>query len=187
MGLTFSRVAASLIVKVSHPVLEQHMVANPEVVGEELARQIALYAQQNSLGYYPALDYFIEHGGIEQDLLNAVESMTWLVTGLVREEIKTRLRPVFSNIQFESIQTLAYTMPTVRPGQNNTLLRLTEHFTPDQVKVAIIATSIRHRDTPETAVRMAERMIWRWLHEHFEKIEIAHIRYLNPSQDENSS
>jgi hypothetical protein len=186
MGLTFSRVVISLVVKVPHSVLEQHMVASPEVVGEELARQVSLYAQQNNLNYYPALDYFIEHGGIEAELLNAVESMTWLVTGLVREEIKTRLRPVFSSIQFESIQALAYTMPTVRPGQNNTLLRLTEHFTPDQVKVSIIATAIRHRDTPETAVKMAERMVWRWLHEHFDKIEIAHIRYLPNTDDENA-
>jgi len=187
MGLQFSRVAVSFIVKVPRPVLEQHMAASPEVVGEELARQIALYAQQNRLGYYPALDYFLEHGGVDADLLNAVESMTWLVTGLVREEVKTRLRPVFSNIQFESIQTLAYTMPTVRPGQNNALLRLSEHFTPDQVKVAIIATAIRHRDTPETAVRMAERMIWRWLHEHFEKLEITHIRYLHPDEGDSTT
>ncbi|MDZ7804479.1 hypothetical protein [Thiohalophilus sp.] len=187
MGLQFSRVAASFVVQVSRPVLEQHMVASPEVVGEELARQVALYAQQNSLGYYPALDYFLEHGGVDAELLNAVESMTWLVTGLVREEIKTRLRPVFSNIRFESIQTLAYTMPSVRPGQNNTLLRLGEHFTPDRVKVAIVATSIRHRDTPETAVKMAERMIWRWLHEHFEKIEITHTRYLPPDEDDSNS
>lgn len=186
MGLTFSRVAISLVLKVPHPVLQQHMVATPAVVGEELARQIALYAQQNNLGYYPALDYFIEHGGVEQELLNAVESMTWLLTGLVREELKTRLRPVFSNIRFESIQSLAYTMPGVRPGQNNTLLRLTEHFTPDRVKVAIIATSIRHRDTPETAVKMAERMVWRWLHEHFENIAITHVRYLEPSDDATS-
>lgn len=184
MGLTFSRVALSLVVKVPLEVLEQHMVANPAVVGEELARAVARYAQQHDLGYYPALDYFLEHGGVDPDLLNAVESMTWLVTGLVREEIKTRLRPVFSTIQFESIQAQAYTMPTVRPGQNNALLRLGEHFTPDQVKLTLIATSIRHRDTPETAIKMAERMTWRWLHEHFETIDITNIRYLPPDGDE---
>lgn len=187
MGLKFSRVAVSLVVKVPLEVLEQHMVANPAVVGEELAREVALYAQQHELGYYPALDYFLEHGGVETDLLNAVESMTWLLSGLVREEIKTRLRPVFSNVQFESIQTLAYTMPTVRPGQNNTLLRLGEHFTPNQVKVTLIATAIRHRDTPEMAIKMAERMIWRWLHEHFEEITIAHIRYLEPDGDDTNA
>jgi len=180
MALKFSKVAATFVVKVPHPVLEQHMVATPSIVGEELASQIALYAQKNNLGYYPALDFFLEHGGLDPDLLNAAESITWLVSGLVRQEIKTRLRPVFSSIQFESVQTLAYTMPTVRPGQNNALLRLAEHFTPDQVKVSIIATAIRHRDTPETAVKMAERMIWRWLHDHFEQLEITHLHYVEP-------
>lgn len=183
MVLKFSKVAASFVVKVPHPVLEQHVVATPAVVGEELASQVALYAQKRDLGYYPALDFFLEHGGIDADLLNAAESISWLVSSLVRQEIKTRLRPVFSHIQFESIQTLVYTMPTVRPGQNNTLLRLSEHFTPDQVKVSIIATAVRHRDSPETAVKMAERMIWRWLHDHFETLEITHLRYIESEMD----
>lgn len=179
MSLTFSTVSAGLVIKVPHATLEQHMVASPAVIGQQLAQQIALYAQQHDLGYYPAFDYFVGLDELDPDLINATQSMTWLVTNLVRSEIEKRLRGVFSRLQFESIQTLAYTMPAVRPGQNNVLLRLAEHFTPDQVKLTLLVTTIRHRDTADNAVNYAKHLIYKWLEEPFEKIEFTHLRYLD--------
>ena len=95
--LHLTRIAVSLQVKISAEAIEQHSVASPYVVGEELARQVAAYVQRERLGYYPALDYFRALEVIEPELLQAVENISWLVCGLVREELKTGLRQVGSH------------------------------------------------------------------------------------------
>ena len=177
--LNLDRVAVSLQVKLSAETIEQHAAASPYIVGEELARQIAAYVQHERLGYFPALDYFRSIDEVDDDLIQAAENISWLVSGLVREELRTRLRAVFSSLKFESVQTVAYTMPAVRPGNSNALHDLAQHFTPDQVRVNFIASSIRRRaNDPKIAIKLAKHQICRWLKDRFENLEITNIRYL---------
>jgi hypothetical protein len=177
--LKLAKVAVSLHVKLSDEMIEQHAAASPHIIGEELARQVAAYVQQQRLGYYPALDYFRDIQEVDDELLQAAENLSWLVCGLVREELRTRLRAVFSNLKFESIQTVAYTMPTVRPGNNNALHDLAQHFTPDQVRVSLVASSIRRHDNDsQIAIKLAKHQICRWLKDRFATLEITNIRYL---------
>ena len=178
MPLHFSKVAVGFTVKVSQQLIENHLPASPFVVGEELAQHVHAYAVTNKLGYYPALEYFEQQGELDPDLLNAAENIAWLVTGLVREEVRTNLRPVFSTIKFETIKAVMFTMPSIRPGQNNALHQLAEHFTPDQVKVSLIATSIRKQENPEAALALTRNMVCRRLTEHFSKLEINSFRYI---------
>ena len=178
--LNLKRIAVSLQVKVHAESIEQHSAASPYIVGEELARQVATYVQHERLGYYPALEYFrAVEGAIEPELLEAVESISWLVCGLVQQELKTRLRTVFSNLKIESIQTVAYTMPAIRPGSSNALHDLAQHYTPDQVRINLVATSIRRQDNDqEVAIKLARHQICRWLKDHFAALEITSIHYL---------
>lgn len=177
--LNLTRVAVSLQVKVPADAIEQHSAASPYVVGEELARQVAAYVQHERLGYYPALEYFRTIETIDPELLKAEESISWLVCGLVREELRTRLRAVFSNLKFESVQTVAYTMPGIRPGCSNALHDLAVHFTPDQVRVNLVASSIRrHENNQDVAIKLARHQICRWLKDRFSTLEITSMRYL---------
>ena len=177
--LNLVRVAVSLQIKLSAEAIEQHSVASPYIIGEELARQVAAYVQHERLGYYPALEYFRTIKEVDTDLIEAAESISWLVCGLVRDELRSRLRTVFSNLKFESIQTVAYTMPSVRPGNSNALHDLALHFTPDQVRINLIASSIRRQDNnPEIAIKLAKHQICRWLKDRFNSLEITSIRYL---------
>ena len=115
----------------------------------------------------------------DADLLEAAESISWLVCGLVRNELRSRLRPVFSNLKFESVQSVAYTMPSVRPGNSNALHDLAQHYTPDQVRINLIASSIRRQDNDEEiAIKLAKHQICRWLKDRFKSLEITSIRYL---------
>lgn len=177
--LNMAKVAVSLQVKLSDEMIEQHAAASPHIIGEELARQVAAYVQRQRLGYYPALDYFRGIEEVDDELLQAAENLSWLVCGLVREELRTRLRAVFSNLKFESVQTMAYTMPTVRPGNSNALHDLAQHFTPDQVRVNLVASSIRRQDNnSQIAIKLAKHQICRWLKDRFDTLEITNIRYL---------
>lgn len=178
--LNLVRIAVALQVKLSAETIEQHSVASPYIVGEELARQVAAYVQQKRLGYYPALDYFRTTKEVDAELLQVAESISWLVCGLVREELRTRLRAVFSNVKFESVQTVAYTMPTVRPGNSNALHDLAQHFTPDQVKVNLVVSSIRRQNNePAISVKLAKHQICRWLKDRFSSLEVSSIRYMS--------
>jgi len=156
--------------------MRQHLSASPYVVGEQLAEQISQYAQQNNLGYYPAIDFFLHNGGVEKELLDAAGNISWLITNMVREEVRVRLRPVFSSIKFESLMTQAYTMPGVRPGQNNTYQLLSDHYTPDQVKVNIIASLLRKEKSLYDIERLARQQVCRWLKDRFESLEITNIQ-----------
>ena len=178
MSLNFIKLAINFKVQLSEDSMQRHMSASPYVVGEELANQISDYAKQNELGYYPAIDFFLHNGGIEKDLLDAAGNISWLVTNLVREEVRIRLRPVFSTIKFESLQTQAYTMPGVRPGQNNAYQLLIDHYTPDQVKVNIIASMVQKKQNLHEAEQMARHQICRWLKSRFDALEITNVQVI---------
>lgn len=176
MALNFIKLAINFKVRLTEESMQRHLSASPYVVGEELATQISRYAQDNNLGYYPAIDFFHQNGGIEKDLLDAAGNISWLVTNMVREEVRIRLRSVFSNIKFESLQTQAYTMPGIRPGQNNAYQLLAGHYTPDQVKVNIIASLLRKKESLPEAEQMARHQVCRWLKSRFDSLEITNVQ-----------
>lgn len=173
MVLHFSKVAITLNVTIHERELEQHIAATPAIVGTELAEQVMAYEHQYKLGYYPAIDYFQQQGGVDAELINTLQGISWVATNLVRNEITTRMRPVFSTIQFEGIQTLAYTLPSIRPGQPNARHKLINHYSAMVVKVNLVATMIQRVENAESSEQMAKSMCYRWLKEHFKAIEVT--------------
>ncbi|MDH5408986.1 MAG: hypothetical protein OEZ33_10955 [Gammaproteobacteria bacterium] len=176
MSLNFSNQAVSLKVRLSEQVIDRHIPASPYIVGEELARQINDYVREHELGYYPAIDFFIENGGIEKDLLDAASNISWVITSMVREEITTRLRPVFASLKFDSLLTTAFTIPPVRPGQNNAYQRLVEHYTPDQVKINLTATLLQKESNTQDMEQLTRHLVCRWLKNRFEELEITAVQ-----------
>jgi len=176
MSLHIINLAINFKVRLTETSMQGHLAASPYIVGEELARQVSQYIAEHRLGYYPAIDFFQDNGGIEQELLDAVGSISWLVTNLVRDEVRMRLRAAFSSIRFESLQTQAFSMPGIRPGQNNAFQSLAEHYTPDQVKVNMLASLVRKKDNPQEAEQMAKHLVCRWLKNSFESLQITNIK-----------
>lgn len=178
MPLSFTRVAVSLQVRVPESALERHLAASPHIVAEHLADQVITYEREHSLGYFPAIDFFQQHGGIEPELIDALENISWVLTNMVRNEIRLRLRPVFSHLKIESLKTIAFTMPTIRPGQNNVKTSLAAHFSATSVKVNLLATLLQKIADNDTAARMTESMCYRWLKEHFAAIDVTSVHVL---------
>lgn len=173
MGLRFTQIALSMNMDVPLESLERHLAASPPVVAEELARQVMDYEKQHHLGYYPAIEFFLHNGGVEPELLDALQNITWVVTNLVRNEVRIKLRPVFSQVKFESIQSRAYTLSGIRPGENNSLRKLIEHFSATSVKVSLIATLIQKFHDRQAAENMAKMLCNRWLEPHFEQFTVT--------------
>lgn len=178
LNLNLAKVAVSVMVQIPEQVFERHVPSSPRVVGQALAEAVMACERAQGLGYYPALDFFQEQGGVEPELLNAAENIAWLGTSLVREEVAIRLRSVFSSVTFQSVYCPAFTMPTVRPGQPDAVNRLARHFTPDRVKLDLRLTSFRKQANEEGFDRLAEHMLYRWLKDSFEEIRVTSVRSL---------
>lgn len=175
-----THVALGVKVVLDTACLEDHAVASADIVGAELARQVADYSSRNKLGYYPALEFFQQRDdAIDRDLLEAVDSLAWLATRLVREEVRKRLRPLFASMRFDAVQNLAFTMPAVRPGQPNALHRLTEHYTPNVVKLDLTASIMTRFDTPQDMKGHSSHQVYRWLKDSFESVEVTSCRQLD--------
>jgi hypothetical protein len=164
-----------VLVKVPEHVMRRHLPSSAERVGTELAQTIDAYVREHQLGYYPALEFFRDVDAIDQDLIDSAEHIAWLVSKLAREEIQTRLRPIFATVKFDSIQTVAFTLPPVRPQQKDALEHLTWHYTPDTIKIELLLSMLRKdTDTAERKVETyARKMIYRWLRDKFDYVEIT--------------
>lgn len=175
-SIQFVTVAAHLEVQVPAGVMDRHAAASPEVIGRELATRVDAYVRENGVGYYPALAYFREVGAIEEGLLEAAANLAWLAGELAREELERRLRQVFSRVDVESIQPVAFTLPQIRPRAPDAVDRLARHYTPDTLRVGLLLTSLQKRPLPLGMEQFVRRTLWRWLRERFAAMDIASAR-----------
>jgi hypothetical protein len=159
--------------------LARHLAASPSVVTEEIVSQIKEYERIHHLGYFPALDYYINNNAIDADLIDALQNIIWVVTNMVRNEVRIKLRPVFSNIKFESIQTLAYTLPAVRINDERLTEKLREHFSLTTVKVTLSATLIQKIADKQAAEKIAKNLAYQWLKGGFSTVEISGCKAIN--------
>jgi len=167
----------SLVLRLTVPeeILQRRLQSSPAKVGEELARVIDLYSRKHKLGYYPAIEYFRQVPEIDQDLIENAEQIAWAVSKVAREEVQSRLRPIFSSVKFQSVQTEAFALPPVRPNHPSALDLLVIHYTPDTVRLELLVSMLRkdndqHGDAAETYAR---KMIYRWLRGAFENVDVT--------------
>lgn len=169
------RALVGLLLKVPEETLMRHLACSPARVGWELAKEIDAYVREQSTGYYPALEYFRNVSAIDKDLLDSADQVAWLMSKLAREEVQIKLRPVFSAVQFQTVQTLAFTMPPVRPNQARAIEKLAAFYTPTTVKLELVLSMVRKdSDTAEHKVEgYARKMVYRWLRDSFESVEVT--------------
>lgn len=176
MGLHFTKVALQLEVKIPKLSLARHAPASPEILAKELAAQIHTYASTHHLGYYPPLAYFKQQGGIDKDLLDATDHIAWLAAEIASNEVRVRLRPIFSQLEFTSVQTAAFGMPKVRFGQPNALHALAEHFSADVIRIGMNATLIQKQQDETSALRFTKGMLNQWLENRFQRMNVQNVR-----------
>ena len=134
--------------------------------------------EEHALGYYPAIDYFVEQEDFPGYLLDAVQEVSTLAVDIVASTIREILVPIFSNVQVNNIQCLAYSMPSVRPGRPNARQDLAKHFTPNAVKFELVVSVLQKEKSAEGFEKYADNTVYRWLSEVFEGVEIFSARLL---------
>ena len=126
--MRFDKILVIVDVQLKAEDLQQYLPCSANIIGQTLAGIAEEYVRQYKTGYYPAIDFFKTLDGVDPDLITSAEQVAWLVSKLARETIQSKLRPIFSSVQFQSIQTLAFSLPKARPNKKDVLKQLTRHF-----------------------------------------------------------
>ena len=178
--MRFDKVLVSVEVKLKAEALKQYLPCSADVIGQTLAAIADEYEKENKTGYYPAIEFFKTLDNVDPDLIASAEQVAWLVSKLARETIQSKLRPIFSSVHFQSIQTMAFSLPKIRPNQADAIDRLAEHYTPDAVKIELVLTMMRRDSEAEDgrAEPYARKMVFRWLEAEFESIEVTNSKAL---------
>jgi hypothetical protein len=178
--MRFDKVLVIVDVQLKADELQQYLPCSAEIIGRTLADIADEYEKENKTGYYPAIEFFKTLDSVDPDLIASAEQVAWLVSKLARQIIQTKLRPIFSSVQFQSIQTLAFSLPKVRPNKADALVQLAKHYTPDSVKVELVLTMMRRDSEAEDnrAEPYARKMMFRWLESAFENIEVTRSKAL---------
>lgn len=169
--LHITKIHVSLKVKVHDELLERHLASTVSVVGKALTDDVLKLIKDNNIGYYPALEYFQNLKELDEDLMAAAETIGWFAAKIAREEVQHKMRAFFSTLHFQSVQTVAFTMPPVRPNQNSAQQLLKEHFTPNVVKLDVIA-SVLKKDQLAGMANWAKQLFKRNLKDSFEEMEV---------------
>ncbi len=180
--MRFDKVLVSVQVQLKAESLKQYLPCSADIIGQTLAAIADEYEKENRTGYYPAIEFFKTLDNVDPDLIASAEQVAWLVSKLARETIQSKLRPIFSSVHFQSIQTMAFSLPKIRPNQADAIERLAEHYTPDVVKIELVLTMMRRDSEAEDgrAESYARKMMFRWLEAEFETIEATNSKTLKP-------
>lgn len=178
--MRFDKVLIIIDVQLKAEDLQRYLPCSADIIGKTLADIADQYAKENKTGYYPAIDFFKTQDEVDPDLITSAEQVAWLVSKLARETIQSKLRPIFSSVQFQSIQTLAFSLPKIRPNQSNALEFLAKHYTPDTVKIELVVTMMRRDSEAQDgrAEPYARKMMFRWLESEFATLEVSNSKGL---------
>lgn len=171
-SLHISKIHVTLQVTLPPELLERHLPSSAEVVGEALTEQVVAAVKKHKLSYFPALDYLEQQGDLDEDLLDAVETIAWFACKLVREEVNKKLRGFFSNLSFQSVKCTSFAMPSVRANQLNAWHELVEHYTPNTVKLDLIASVLKKEERPKGLENWSKQLFRRNLENSFDKFAV---------------
>ena len=178
--MRFDKVLIIIDVQLKAETLQQYLPCSADIIGKTLADIADEYQRNNKTGYYPAIDFFKTLDTVDPDLITSAEQLSWLVSKLARETVQSKLRPIFSSVTLKSIQTLAFSLPKVRPNKADAVEQLSKHYTPDTVKMELVLTMMRRDSEADDgrAEPYARKMMFRWLESAFELVTITSSRAL---------
>ena len=171
-SLYITKIHITLQIKVPRELLERHLPSSADVVGEALTEQVLDAVKKHKLSYFPALDFLEKQGDIDTDLLEATETISWFSCKLVREEVNRKLRAFFSELSFQSVKCTAYTMPNVRANKINAWHELVAHYTPNTVKLDVVASLLKKEKNPKGLENWSKQLFRRNLEESFDEFEV---------------
>jgi hypothetical protein len=172
-------VALSLRLTVGADVLRRRVGELAERLGDRLAERVQAAVVHDRIGYFPALDYFAGHDGVETPLLDAARRVASVACDYALDTVPSRLWGIFSSVKLEHVQAMAFTLPRVTPHQPDARTALAAHYSPDTVRLDIVLGIVQKGAPKEGYARaVASRVIWN-LRERFEGVAVTDARVVD--------
>ena len=184
--LGFVPVALTIQLVMAPERLEAQLSSAERSLGRTLAERVDAIVRAEKLGYYPALDYFEDHPGMDPELIGTVEALAAQIRKRVKREVQTQLWPVFSSVQIERTTTLAFTLPRVTPAQPDALARLAQHYFPNAVRLELVLTTLDKQHRLDEAEKFSSSKVVRNLRDTFESVSVTATRRLTGNIDPGS-
>jgi hypothetical protein len=172
-------VALTLQVVMAPDRLDALLSAAERNLGGTLAKCVQKIVRAEQLGYYPALDYFEGHPGMDPELIGLVTTLAAQIRKRVKREVQTNLWPVFSSVQIVRATTLAFTLPRMTPAQPDALARLAQHYFPNAVRLELVLSTLDKQSRLEEAEKFSSSKAVRNLRDVFESVSVTAIRRLS--------
>ncbi len=167
-------VSVELLVTISYQELADQfgdLVAN---MGQLLADQVLANEEQEKLGYFPALSYYQENETARIATLDSALHIYFMVRETTGGTVRANLRTLLRNIEIDQIQTVAESLPRVRPGDVDARHLLAHHYTPSSIRLHLKAEPRETVDgypSPESIAGQVQYL----LGQRFAQIEIVDI------------
>ena len=181
--LGFVPVALTLQVVMAPERLDALLNEAEKNVGRSLAECVDTIVRTEKHGYYPALDFFEGHAGMQPELLVMVKTLAAQIRKRVKRDVQTHLWPVFSSVHIERATTLAFTMPRVTPAQPDALAKLAQHYFPNAVRLELVLTTLDKQHRLDEAEKFSSQKVMRNLRDVFDSITVTTTRRLNGVDD----
>ncbi len=177
-SIIIARIALTLHIVVTPSYLKQHQGAIAASFGGDLAKAVDAFVRERHLGYFPALDYFVDQPSVDPKLLAAATDLARMVRDSVRREVQHHLVPFFSQVVIKRITSPAFMLPRVSLHQADALEALARHYFPNSVRLDLVASSVERGPKVENLEKAAaRRALWN-LRDHFEHVEVTDARVL---------
>jgi hypothetical protein len=177
--LGIAPVALTLQVVMAPEQLETLLNEAEKNIGRRLAERVDTIVRAEKHGYYPALDFFEGHAGMEPELLVMEKTLAALIRKRVKRDVLTHLWPVFSSVQIERATTLAFTLPRVTPTRPDALAMLAQHYFPNAVRLELVLTTLDKQHRLDEAEKFSSQKVVRNLREAFESVNVTATRRLS--------
>lgn len=157
------------------------MLSGPDRhIGAMLAERVDAIVRAEKLGYYPALDFFSARADIEADGLERLRHLAAEIRKRVKRDVQTCLWPVFSSVQIERAQTLAFMLPRITLGQPDARDALARHYFPNRVRLELVLSTLDKQQRLEEVEKFTSQKAQRNLRDAFESVNVTVVRRLEP-------
>ena len=175
MPLHHCQITISMEVELPDHVVAAQLSFNLKHLAMRVAAAVVEREAVKTWGYYPAFDYLIDDGGITPELAETFNSACRAVAHSTTALIQQRLRAAFSRVHVIGLHHLAYNIPKVSPAAPDKKERLAVHYRPNTMHVELELSQIHKQPVSEAYENFARRLVYRWLADYFDRLEIISL------------
>lgn len=175
-GLGIVQVALRVQVEIAADRLSAILSGADHRIGLDLAANVDRIVREEGLGYYPAIEYFVGHAGMDAARVDHLKDVAARIRKRVKREVQTHLWPVFSGLQIEQAESLAFTLPRIPFSANDALDRLAVHLFPNRVRLDLILSTLDKHARLEEAESITSTKVMRNLRDVFASVEVSAVR-----------